>query len=116
MKEQEQISWGWASAQYLPNLYTKYRVTSTIFNALWGKQEGLCPGCVKPLAHPLLKEAKMGFKPEVDHCHVRLVVRGLLCRRCNDFLGKIRDNKEQLKRLEEYLRRSESDVDAISTR
>lgn len=40
---------------------------------------------------------------EVDHCHDTSQVRGLLCRRCNDALGKFEDSQELLVRALTYL-------------
>lgn len=40
----------------------------------------------------------------VDHCHKTREIRGLLCTRCNAFLGMIRDNPEAGDRLARYLR------------
>lgn len=55
-----------------------------------------------------------GLKSEVDHDHSQKLeefeqpnlnyVRGLLCAKCNNLLGKLRDNKETLQRLADYLR------------
>jgi hypothetical protein len=39
----------------------------------------------------------------VDHDHRSGLVRGLLCRPCNDFLGWIRDDPEAGRRLYQYL-------------
>lgn len=45
---------------------------------------------------------------DVDHCHGSGVIRGLLCRDCNQGLGHFRDSKELLMRAIEYLRAHES--------
>lgn len=39
----------------------------------------------------------------IDHCHDSLLVRGVLCERCNQALGLFRDDTENLKRAIEYL-------------
>lgn len=41
----------------------------------------------------------------VDHDHVTGLVRGLLCRPCNDLLGHIRDDLDTAYRIVRYLRR-----------
>lgn len=42
-------------------------------------------------------------EPCIDHCHRTRRVRGLLCRTCNLFLGRIGDNPEILRRAIAYL-------------
>ena len=109
MKEQEQVSWGWGPKQFLPQLWIHYKLQQTDYEALWARQGGCCAGCKVEFAHPLRREMRTGVKPEVDHLHVegrrceRQDVRGLLCRQCNQFLGKIRDNKDRLRSLLDYL-------------
>ncbi len=118
MKEQEQISAGWAGKGWLPQLFIKYRINSTDFHRLWAAQEGRCTGCRIAFAHPFDRAGLgVGVKPEVDHKHgdrsklqpiqqcEAKDVRGLLCRRCNDFLGKIQDNMDTLQNLVNYLKR-----------
>ncbi len=39
----------------------------------------------------------------VDHCHDRMVVRGLLCHRCNTALGLFRDDSAVLAKARDYL-------------
>ena len=108
------IPWGWQGKNYLPNLWVKYRLTSEKFNKIWDEQEGKCAGCAAELAHPFHKRALFGLRPEVDHDHTtsgdNTRVRGLLCRDCNMFLGKIKDNQQRLHNLAAYLRRNGEDL------
>lgn len=113
MKEAELVPWGWAAERktnYWPNLFIKYRVTSTDFKGLWDRQQGKCAGCKGALAHPVMKGMEMGLRPEVDHKHIvgshceLKDVRGLLCHRCNKFLGAVRDNQDILGNLLQYLK------------
>ena len=107
----ELVGWGWAPKEYLPGLWIRYKITQTEFDAIWAAQEGLCAGCKGVLAHPLRKEGKLGLKFDVDHKHIAdkacktQDVRGFLCRPCNIFLGKVRDNSNTLRNLSDYLRR-----------
>jgi hypothetical protein len=120
MKEQPVIVWGYANkSQYLGHMWESYRLTNETWQRFWDDQNGQCAGCQQPFAHPWIRAVSFGIKPEVDHCHSQEkennpnYVRGLLCRRCNDFLGKIRDNKETLQRLADYLKRHGQALEAI---
>lgn len=111
MKKQEQIAWGWAGKQWLPQQYINYRIQQPHYEQLWAEQQGRCPGCRGELAHPLRKEQRTGLKPETDHLHVegrhceKEDVRGIMCHNCNALLGKIRDNMNILAGLLIYLKK-----------
>ena len=113
MKEQEQVPWGYGGQNWVRNTYTTYLINTEIWQRHWDAQEGQCKICGVDFAHPLRKEARMGVKPEVDHDHrfdergKRKVVRGLLCRRCNQLLGKIADNLEIAQAMMKYLEEAE---------
>lgn len=105
----KRIAAGWAGghgSQYSKNLWINYKLTVEGFKEYWDLQGGKCAGCVEIFAHPFIRSTDLGLKPEVDHDHKTGKVRGLLCRRCNDFLGKVKDNRDILRRLEEYLKRN----------
>lgn len=98
------VAWGWGPKSYIPNTYAKYGLNHSDWKKIWERQEGICPGCLGEFAHPFRTEiGRMGLKPEVDHCHVTAKVRGLLCRTCNDLLGKLYDDKARMERLVRYL-------------
>lgn len=110
MSIDERIGWGWAGPQYMKNLWVMYKLDAARWNVLWDRQGGKCAGCGKELAHPWRKEQRTGVKPEVDHKHEEgevkyeeKQVRGLLCKRCNLFMGKLRDDAQTLRRLADYL-------------
>ena len=111
MKEQELVAWGWAGKQWLPQQFINYRLTQPLWERLWKEQDGKCAGCKGMLAHPFKKTGQIGLKPETDHLHVEgkhceaADIRGLLCRRCNNFLGKIRDNMDLLEGLLQHLKK-----------
>jgi hypothetical protein len=82
-----------ARDQYLRKTYN---ITSEQYESMLESQHGACWIC--------------GWKPHtnsrrlaVDHDHKLLVVRGLLCYRCNKGLGVFRDNSVSLQRASEYL-------------
>lgn len=101
--------WSLDRTSYLFGLVRRYRVNGNRFDAFWLAQDGKCAGCAQQLAHPFNRHFPSGLKPEVDHDHKLDIddpsyARGLLCRRCNDLLGKIQDNRETLQRLATYLK------------
>lgn len=64
-------------------------------------QDGRCAICKKP-------ESDLGRGGEVlalsaDHCHATGKKRGLLCRRCNQALGKMEDDPKLLRAAADYL-------------
>ncbi len=118
MKEQEKVGWGWTKdSTYWKGTWTRYKITAADFREMWGRQDGRCGGCEVEFAHPTQRELRVGVKPEIDHDHATAVtkegydkqevkkedVRGLLCRRCNDFLGKLNDNRDNLQKMLAYL-------------
>lgn len=107
---QEKVPDGWAGKQWMPQQYIHYRVTQPLYEELWARQDGKCPGCKQRLAHPWVKSLLMGLKPDTDHLHVKgrhceaRDVRGVLCHHCNGLLGKMRDNMDLLQGLLDYLK------------
>lgn len=67
----------------------KYR---HVIGELLAKQKMQCPICLEPLSRHV-----------IDHCHTSMIIRGLLCQRCNIGLGQFKDNKESLARAIKYL-------------
>lgn len=122
MKNEELVPWGWASPRWPEHTWQAYKLTTSDWRKLWAKQEGKCAGCRRELAHPLDKQARFGLKPETDHRHVAgracesQDVRGLLCKSCNQLLGKIQDNLKLLHGLLEYLKAHGDYYGSISTR
>jgi hypothetical protein len=112
VKEWRNTAWGGASRKawehrnyktnvkartqnWISHLKRLYKITRVDFDKMLVDQLGCCAIC---------KEQMTGFgEPNVDHCHATLKVRGLLCRRCNYVLGRIKDSKEILRSAEVYL-------------
>lgn len=116
-KEQELVAWGWPTSlmQWQKNNWVNYRLTTDKWRAFYERQGGKCSGCEGELANPLVKAAKTGLKPQVDHRHRKDArgadlqcettdVRGLLCGECNRLLGKIQNNRVVLANLLAYLK------------
>lgn len=100
-----EVAWGWSPKTYWQHTWQTHGLNRENYNKIWKEQDGRCAGCDRELAHPDQKQMRIGQRPEVDHNHSTGKVRGLLCRRCNDFLGKVADNKDTLERLRAYLQK-----------
>jgi hypothetical protein len=78
------------------NLRSKYNISLTAYNEIFITQNGRCAICnthQSNLTRPLF----------VDHDHKTNTIRGLLCQRCNLFLGANNDNiHTMLTRIKKY--------------
>jgi hypothetical protein len=89
--------------RYDKKLQVQFKMTLADYNEMLADQEGLCAACQNPPAD--------GQRLHVDHdhacCDTRYTcgkcVRGLLCLNCNAALGHVRDSKERLMNLIDYL-------------
>lgn len=78
-------------------LKQQYNLTVEEINRMREEQNFSCAICS---TH---EDKVMKSKLFVDHCHTTNKVRGLLCHHCNFALGLFKDNKEYLKKAQEYL-------------
>jgi hypothetical protein len=78
-----------------PSFYVERGVTLEQFEAMMLAQGGVCAICREP---PQMRRL------DVDHEHETGRVRGLLCRRCNTAIGKMRDDPKILLRAIAYLK------------
>jgi hypothetical protein len=86
----------WDRQSYLKR---KYGITIADYDRMFEQQGGVCAICNEP-------------RPEertlhVDHDHKTGVIRGLLCFRCNNALGDLREEVELFQRAADYLDRDE---------
>lgn len=72
------------------------------YDKMFSAQGGVCAACYKPEES---KDKRYGTTRNlaVDHCHATGKIRGLLCIRCNLCLGTLKDDRDLLLRLAEYL-------------
>ena len=87
--------------QRFNQLFLKYGITKTEYLSLIEAQNNKCAICKQPE-----ENRGRGGKIKnlaVDHCHETGKVRGLLCLNCNTALGSIKENKETLIQMIEYL-------------
>lgn len=75
----------------------RYGVTEEDFEALLKRQGGKCASC----GDPEDPEATRRF--HVDHDHATGEVRGILCHGCNVALGLLKDDRDRILRLADYL-------------
>lgn len=76
-------------------LEARYGITSADYWDLYAWQGGVCYICRRATG----KTRRLS----VDHDHSTGIVRGLLCRPCNNYLGHLRDSREALLRAAGYL-------------
>lgn len=71
-------------------------MTKEQYDDLSAEQNHECAICNSPLS-------KGGKKLSVDHCHTTLLIRGLLCNKCNFGLGYFDDDVNKLHKAINYL-------------
>lgn len=74
---------------------TRLGITPNEVSELLIKQNFKCAGCCTEFSDK--------NREHVDHCHVSMRIRGLLCRSCNVLLGMSKDRVDTLLRLAAYL-------------
>ena len=79
------------------HLKNKYGITVEQYDEMVEVREGKCDICGGTETHH--RSGRMN----VDHCHTTGKVRGLLCFRCNTFLGATKDSIDILKKAILYL-------------
>src|ERR1035438_897110 len=79
----------------------RYGLTIKEYDKMVKTQNGLCAICHKP-EKALNRGNLTNLSP--DHNHITKKVRGLLCRKCNDLLGRAEDSIELLQNSIEYLK------------
>lgn len=87
------------------NHYTilkSYNVDPRDYERILKEQNFVCVICKEPETSLFHKNKKVK-KLSVDHCHTTGKFRGLLCYRCNTFLGRVNENLELLEAMKQYL-------------
>ncbi len=73
----------------------KLGITLEEYDRLYEEQEGGCAVC--------FGKCETGRRLAADHDHKTKKIRGLLCMRCNTFIGKADDDPTLLRLAAEYL-------------
>ena len=79
------------------SLSTRYGITPEDYERMLKQQHGGCAMCDTTVPGT----GKQFF--DVDHCHRTGIVRGLLCGRCNKYLGWLEKNADLREVAEAYL-------------
>jgi hypothetical protein len=79
------------------HLKRNYGITLDDYNQMLIEQNHCCRTC--GTTDPGGKHGRF----MVDHCHSTDKVRGLLCKSCNIALGEIKDNRQTLRNMLQYL-------------
>jgi hypothetical protein len=90
------------------NLAHRYRITAEAYDELLAEQDGKCAICGSIALFGKRRTL------EVDHCHERNLVRGLLCGPCNKGIGLFSDSAALLRNAADYLDRVSQRV-AVAT-
>lgn len=81
-------------------LNKRYGMSHEDYERKLGAQNGRCACCDRPL-----QKTRAGKSPHIDHCHATGRVRGILCVRCNNVLGMVKDSEEMLGKFAHYIRK-----------
>lgn len=84
-------------------LIKRYGIDSIEYNRLLNEQNGLCKICNKPEASLEVRTGKVRLL-SVDHCHDTSLIRGLLCMKCNQGIGSLKNSPELCIKAAEYLK------------
>lgn len=79
----------------------KHGMSVDAYKAMWERQNGVCAICKQP--EVAVSKAGQVKELALDHCHITLRVRGLLCTGCNTGLGSFRDDSTRLSSAIAYL-------------
>lgn len=74
----------------------QYGISESDVGDILKSQKYICPICNVSIAK----------KYHIDHCHITKKVRGLLCSRCNQGIGLLKENKDNFLRAISYLEES----------
>jgi hypothetical protein len=80
------------------HLKNRYGITPEDYEDMLSEQKGKCAICDRQGQSPGNKRFL-----DVDHCHKTGKIRGLLCNRCNQSMGKVKDDIDLLKKFLAYL-------------
>lgn len=98
---QEWMSTQTKEQRWAYHLRLRYGITPEDYLALYTKQDGKCPICLKSCPPYSFKNRRKCLF--VDHDHATGKVRGLMCPSCNLAIGVLGDTVDALQRAVSYL-------------
>ena len=97
----------WAAITRRNSLMRRYGISPEQYEVLHEAQDGVCAICKEPETARYQGTLR---RLSVDHCHESGKVRGLLCGRCNQSIGRMRDSPALLEEAARYLRNPDLEV------
>ena len=85
------------------DLKRHFGITISHYTTMQTNQKGLCAICGKT-DDTIDNRSGLPRNLAVDHCHITKLVRGLLCRGCNQGLGNFKDDADLLQKAINYLK------------
>jgi hypothetical protein len=83
-------------------LQKRYQISLDEYNNLLQKQNSKCAIC-HASSNQESRPNDRAQRFDIDHCHITKKIRGLLCRRCNIFIGYIDKDLHLLDKIKAYL-------------
>lgn len=81
----------------------KYGLEPSDYDAMAEAQGGVCAICEQP--ESIVGARGVPKSLSIDHNHITGVTRGLLCQRCNQGIGNMKENPARLRAAADYLER-----------
>lgn len=88
------------------NIKRKYGLSKEEWQKMFEEQGGCCAICSR-------HQDTYNRPLHVDHCHTTGKIRGLLCWKCNEFLGLIKDSVPTIEKMISYINGREPKVDSV---
>lgn len=83
-------------------------ITKEQYALLYKAHNGVCAICREKEKISTQGKEKISNRLSIDHCHKSGKIRGLLCFKCNVFLGKIKDPDIIIPRMLKYMKKKQS--------
>lgn len=85
----------YAKVRKFNRLFEVYKINETEYQNLIRLQNNKCKICLNELKSKSI---------HIDHCHETSLIRGVLCSRCNQAIGLLKDNLNSIERAYKYVK------------